>query len=181
MRNLCPLFVAMMLALTLAGTASARNQLELEGLLDVAFAASIQRTDLDSGGDLGNGVGLNVNAGLQAGEHLAFLVGYEWQTGDDYDTHYFPVTVRAYSPLLLERLRFYATAGLGLFFTRMHSEFTPNGNQRAAAFDAGGGFQVDISEQIALLVYARYQRGLGEVDDYESIIQGLGFQYRWGL
>ena len=53
--------------------------------------------------------------------------------------------------------------------------------ERAGAFDAGGGFHVDITEDVALLAYARYKRGLGEVDDFESVVSGVGFEYRWGL
>ncbi len=170
-----------LVTLTLAGAAAAQEEEQFKGLVSVGFAHSYQFSDLDVGGDLDDGVGIDVAAGFQAGKHLAFLVGYEWQTDDDFDTHYFPVTIRAYSPVLLERLRLYGTVGVGVFFTRVHGKFSPNDNDRAAAFHAGGGFQVDISEELGLLVYAKYQRGFGQVDDYESVVQGVGFEYRWGL
>jgi hypothetical protein len=181
MRSLCLQVTVTLLALTLAGAASAQEETELKGLLSVSFAHSYQMGDLDVGGNLDDGVGLDVAAGFQAGEHLAFLLGYEWQTNDDYDTHYFPVSVRVYSPLLLDRLRLYGTVGVGVFFTRVHNEFNPNGNDRAAAFHTGGGFSVDVSEELGLLVYLKYQRGLGQVDDFESLVPGVGFEYRWGL
>ncbi len=170
-----------LVTLTLAGAAAAQEEEQFKGLVSVGFAHSYQFSDLDVGGDLDDGVGIDVAAGFQAGKHLAFLVGYEWQTDDDFDTHYFPVTVRAYSPVLLDRLRLYGMVGLGVFFTRVHHEFNPNGNQRAAAYHVGGGLQVEISEELGLLVYAKYKAGIGEVDDYESIVQGVGFEYRWGL
>ena len=168
-------------AITMAGAASAQNELGLQGVVSLAFAYSSQETELEYGGKLSDGVGIDFDAGFQAGENFAFLLGYEWQTSADFDSFYFPVSVRAYSPLLLERVRLYGTVGIGVFFARLHHEFNANGTERAGAFDAGGGFHVDITEDVALLAYARYKRGFGEVDDFESVVSGVGFEYRWGL
>ena len=181
MRSLCLQVTVTLLALTLAGGASAQEKTKLTGLLSASFAYSHQMGDLDPGGNLDDGLGVDIGAGFQAGEYLAFLLGYEWQTNDDFDTHYFPLSVRAYSPVLLDRLRMYGTVGIGVFFTRVHDEFNPNGNERAAGFHAGGGFSIDLSEEIGLLVYTKYKRGLGQVDDFESFVNGVGLEYRWGL
>ena len=170
-----------MLAIALAGAATAQDETNLEGVLSLGFAYSSQQTELEYGGKLKDGVGIDLDAGFQAGEHFAFLLGYEWQTSADFDSFYFPVSVRAYSPLLLERVRLYGTVGIGVFFARLHHEFNANGSERAAAFDAGGGFHVDITDNVALLAYARYKRGFGEVDDFESVVSGVGFEYRWDL
>ena len=181
MRNNSLLLGIAILTLTLAGTAKAQNGTGLQGILSLGLAYSSQETELEYGGKLGDGVGIDLDAGFQAGEHLAFLLGYEWQTSPDFDSFYFPFSVRAYSPLLLERVRLYGNVGIGVFFTRPHEEFNANGNQRAAAIEAGGGFHVNITEDVALLAYARYKRGLGEVDDFESVVSGVGFEYRWDL
>lgn len=173
--------VLTLLGLLAAGAASAQDELELKGLLSARFAHAYQLSDLDIGGELDDSLGIDVAAGFQAGRYLAFQLGYEWQTDGDFDTHYFPVTVRAYSPVLLERLRLYGTVGLGVFFTRTHHEFNGNLNERAAAFHAGGGFSVDINDDLGLLVYAKYMQGLGQTSDFKSIVQGVGFEYRWGL
>ena len=181
MRNLRLQLTVTILVLTLGGAASAQNQTELRGLLSVRFAHASELSEMDTGGKFNDGQGIDIAAGFRAGERFAFQLGYEWQTDDDFDTHYFPVTVRAYSPVLMERVRLYGTVGLGVFFTRVHNDFNPNGNQRAAAFHTGGGFEIELNESIGLLVYAKYKRGLGEASNFESIVQGVGFQYHWGL
>lgn len=181
MRSLRLQLTVTILALTLAGAASAQNKTELRGLLSVRFAHASEMSDLDVGGKFDDSQGIDVAAGFRYGESLAFQLAYEWQTDNDFDTHYFPVTVRAYSPELLERARLYGTAGLGVLFTRVHNDFKPVGNQRGAAFHVGGGLEISLNEQIDLLLYAKYKRGLGETDDFESVVQGIGLQYHWGL
>lgn len=173
--------IATFLALTLAGAASAQEESPLKGIISGSFANAYEFSDLDEGGDLDDSVGVDVAVGFQAGEYLAFQLGYEWQTDSGFDTHYFPAIVRGYSPVLLDRLRLYGTVGLGLLFTRPHDEFSGNGNERAGAFHVGGGLSVDITKDLGLLVYLKYKRGMGEVDDWESLVQGVGLEYRWDL
>jgi hypothetical protein len=168
-----------------AGSASAQSgdagELDLRGLLSVRFAHAYEMSDLDVGGKLGDSQGVDVAAGLRMGEHFAFQLGWEWQTDDDFDTHYFPAQIRGYSPALLERIRLYGDLGIGILFTRMHNDFNANDDERAAAFHAGGGLQIDVTEEIGLLWYVKYKRGLGELDDFESVVHGVGLQYSWGL
>ena len=181
MRSLRLQLTVTILTLTLCGTASAQEQSEIRGLLSVRFAHAFEQSDLDAGDKFDDSQGIEIGAGFQPGERFAFLLGYEWQTDNDFDTHYFPVTVRAYSPALLENVRLYATVGLGVVFTRLYNDLEPNGNQRAAAFHAGGGLEFELNENVGILVYTKYKRGLGEVEDFESIVSGIGVQYRWGL
>lgn len=181
MRSLRLQLTVTMLSLTLCGTASAQEQSEIRGLLSVRFAHAFEQSDLDAGDKFDDSQGIEIGAGFQPGERFAFLLGYEWQTDNDFDTHYFPVTVRAYSPPLLENVRLYAMAGLGVLFTRVYNDLAPNGNQRAAAFHAGGGLELELNENVGVVVYTKYKRGLGEVDGFESVVSGVGVQYRWGL
>ena len=166
-----------------SGTALAADdgEFELRGLISARFANAWQQGSLDDGGDLDDSQGIDTAIGFRAGEYFAFSLGWEWQTDDDFDTHYFPANFRFYSPALLERVRLYATTGMGLLFTRTHDSFNPNGDDRAAAFHAGGGLQIEITEEIGLLWYAKYNRGLGSADDFESVVHGVGLQYSWGL
>jgi opacity protein-like surface antigen len=168
-----------------AATASAQDEgedaLELFGLFSARYAHAYEMSDLDVGGELDDSRGVDLAAGFRAGEYFAFQVGYEWQTDQDFDSHYFPLIFRGYSPALFERARLYGEAGLGLFFTRPHDDFNGNGNERASAFHVGGGLQIDITEAFGLLWYLKYKRGLGEVDDWESVVNGVGLQYTWGL
>ena len=177
------LLVAVSVALA-SGNASAQSdsgQLEARGLLSVRFAQGYQNGDLDVGGNLDDTSGIEVGAGFSLGDYFSFQLGYEGQYDDDYDTHYFPATFIGYSPAVFERVRFYGTAGIGLFFARTHDSLNANDNERASGFHAGGGLEIAITEQLALLWYAKYMQGLGSADDYESVVQGIGLQFSWGL
>ena len=101
MRSLCFQVTVTLLALILAGGASAQEKLKLTGLLSASFAYSHQLGDLDAGGNLDDALGIDIGAGFRAGDHLAFLLGYEWQTNDDFDTHYFPLIGVPIMPRLL--------------------------------------------------------------------------------
>jgi hypothetical protein len=185
-RNRPALVLLLALAATgVAGSAVAQDGeptgIEIQGIASAGYTHSFQRTDLPSGGSISDGNGIDVLAGIQTGEYLAFQLGAQWQGESDFDTYYFPVMVRAMSPVVLERVRMYGQAGLGLFFSSLHNEFNGNENERGAMYSLGGGFEVGIDDGFSAIVYAAYQKGLGSTNDYESRILGVGLQYRWGL
>ncbi len=170
----------MLLVLSLAGTAVAA-ELELAGIISAGYRHSFQNTSLTPGGSFSDGNGVDVQAGLQAGQYLAFLVGWHWQSESDFDTHFIPVSIRGYSPPLLEdRIRLYGQFGIGLLYTRLNNEFSGD-NERASALRTGLGVEVGITEDISGIVYGSYLWGLGSADDYEWGSIGLGLEYRWGL
>jgi hypothetical protein len=170
-----------LLALSLAGVAAAQEETKIKGLASVGYSHSFQTTSLDPGGSFNDGNGMDVLVGFQAGEYLAFLVGWQWQSESDFDTHFFPVELRAYSPPLFEdRLRFYGQFGIGLLYTRLHNEFNDD-NERASAVRAGLGAEIGITENISGLVYSSFLWGLGSADDYDWGTAGVGLQYEWGL
>lgn len=165
-----------------AGSAAAQDDdaIELRGLLSARFAHAYQMGEVGSV-DLGDSQGVDTAIGFSMGDHFAFQLGFEWQTDDDFDTYYFPATFRGYSPLLFERLSLYGEFGIGLFFLEPDGALSSTDNERAAGYHAGGGLQADISENLSLIWYAKYKRGFGQVDDFESVVHGVGLQYSWGL
>ncbi len=114
---------------------------------------------------------------------MAFLAGYEWQTQSDYDTHFFPVSVRALSPSILDRVHLYGQFGIGLLYSNLHHEFNTTGgeNVKASAFRLGGGVEVGITDQVSAIVYGAWLKGMGSANDYEYGTAGVGLQYRWEL
>jgi len=172
------------LALTLAAPRLAMAQddeaLPIRGMASLMYAHSFQDTNLD-GHSFDDGNGLDFRAGFEPGDWLALTVGYQWQSASDYDTHYFPVGVRAYTPRLAERVRFYGRAAIGVFFSRLSGDFGEEDNERASAYQVGGGVEVDIAEDWAAVLDANYTRGLGSADDYETGVLGVGIVYRWDL
>ena len=175
------LLAACLLALTVprAGHAQ-RAGMEIRGIASLAYAHSFQDTGL-SGRSFNDGNGLDFRAGFQPGDWLAFTLGYQWQSGKDYDTHYFPVGVRAYAPTIAERVRFYGQGSLGIFFSRLSGKFGDEDNERASAFQVGSGGEVDIAEDWAAYFDWTYTKGLGSADDYEADVLGVGIVYRWDL
>lgn len=159
------------------------DELELRGILAVGYRHSFQDTKLPGGaGSFDDGNGSELSVGFQAGRYLAFLLSWEWQTGDDYDTHYVPFDVRMMSPSLLEdRVHLFGQVGIGLFFSRLQDDFeTPEtDSERGSAVRAGGGVEIGIREDVSAVIYGGYLWGLGSTEDYEYGTVGLGLQYRW--
>jgi hypothetical protein len=175
--------LSLVLAIVSAGTAAAQEgELQLKGLASVGYSHSFQSTFLDPGGSFSDGNGIDASVGFQAGEHVAFLVGWQWQGESDFDTHFIPVSIRGYSPPLLEdRVRLYGQFGLGLLFVQLHNEFNVDDNERASAVRLGLGAEVGITETLSAVVYSSYLWGLGSADDYNWGTVGVGLQYEWGL
>lgn len=157
------------------------GEMKIHGLASVGYTHSFQHTDLPVGGSISDGNGIDALVGFQTGDYLAFQLGMQWQGESDFDTYFFPVTVRAMSPMLLDRVRMYGEFGIGLFFSELHNEFNADDNERGSAYRVGGGFEIGITKDFSALVYSAYQAGFGSTDDYKSTILGVGVQYRWGL
>jgi hypothetical protein len=172
---------ALMISVPGSALAQSGNEgLEIRGFASLMYARSFQDTDLD-GSSFDDGNGLDFRAGFQPGDWLAFTLGYQWQTDSDYDTHYFPVGVRAYTPALAERVRFYGEGAIGIFFSRLSGDLGEEDNERAAAIQVGGGVEVDITNDWAAVLDMNYTKGLGSADDYEAGVLGVGLVYRWDL
>jgi len=163
--------------------AATHEELELRGILSAGYVHSFQDTDLKSG-SFDDGNGSNLSVGFQAGHYLAFLLDWEWQTRSDYDTHFFPFSVRMMSPSLLDRVRLYGQFGIGLFFSQLHGGLGNDpevDNERGSAVRAGGGVEVGLYDDLSAIVYGGYLWGLGSTDDYKYGSVGVGLQWRWNF
>ena len=176
-------------ALTAPGAAVAQQGgLEVRGIASLMYAHSFQDTSLE-GNSFSDGNGLDFRAGFQPGDWVAFTLGYQWQSESDYDTHFFPVGVRAYAPLQRlipasgwwSRVSFYGEGAIGVFFSRLSGNFGEEDNERASAIQVGGGVEVDITDDWSAVLDANYTKGLGSADDYEAAVLGVGIVYRWDL
>jgi opacity protein-like surface antigen len=165
-----------------ASAQDGRTQTKITGLASAGYSHSFQDTDLNPGGSFNDGNGLDLQVGFQYGEYVAFTLGYHWQTESDYDTHFFPLAVRGYSPpSMSDRVRLYGEVGIGILFTRLHNEFNQpdNDNEKAAAVRLGGGVEIKLTDEVSGLVYGHYNKGMGSVDDFEYGTVGVGLQYHW--
>jgi opacity protein-like surface antigen len=176
--------VAALLVLSPAQPASAQDprQTKITGIVSGGYTHSFQDSDLNPGGSFSDGNGLDLLVGFQLGEYVAFMLGYQWQSESDYDTHFVPFVVRGYSPpSMSDRLRLYGEFGLGLFYSRLHNEFNQpdNDNESASAIRVGGGIELELTDDVSGLVYGHYHKGLGSADDYEWGTVGVGLQYHW--
>ena len=160
------------------------EQIEIQGIASLSYAHSFQDTSLPGGGSFDDGNGGEVMAGFTMGQYLAFLLSMDFQAASHYQTYYTPLSVRMYSPSLLdERLKLYGQASIGLFFSEISGKFdnAQSSNERGSAVRVGGGVEIGITEHLSGIVYGNYLWGLGSTDDYEYGTVGLGLQYRWDL
>ena len=186
-RRVRPAVAALLLCLVAGAPASFADdynmkETRLQGIASGGYTHSFQDTSL-KGGSFDDGNGMDLLLGFQAGDYLAFQVGYQWQTQSDYDTHFFPVSVRCMSPSILDRVRLYGQFGLGLFYSQLHHELSAaqRQNARGAMLRLGGGVEVGITKNVSAIVYGAWMKGMGSTSDYESGTAGVGLQYRWDL
>lgn len=165
--------------------------IEIRGFASVGYMPSFQDTDL-AGSSLDDGQGLEANVGFSTGDMFTFLFGYQLSMDSNYNTHFFPVTLRMYDPWKLLPfvsedaelpfgIRAFTNASIGLFFTQVSGKFNSSNNKRASAWRLGGGVEIDIVDNLAGYVDAGYTRGLGSADSYKYGTVGVGVVYRWDL
>ena len=177
---------AVALMIPAAAAAQDPGAMKIRGIASLMYAYSFQDTRL-GGPAFNNGKGVDFRAGFQPGDWLAFTVGYQWQTGgasdpaDNYDTHFFPVGVRVYAPVLGERLHFFGEGAIGIFISRLSGNFGNESNERASAIQAGGGVEVDLLDNWSGVLDVNYTKGLGSAEDYRAKVIGFGIVYRWDL
>jgi opacity protein-like surface antigen len=187
-------FAATLLLASIVSVAAHAQQnpgIEIRGVGMVGYMPSFQDSDL-AGSSLDDGQGLKVNLGFSTGDMFTWMLGYELAMDSNYNTHFFPVTMRMYDPWLLLPffeddtklpfgLRTFADASLGLFFTQVSGKFGPADNKRASAWRLGGGIEVDLMDNLAGFIDAGWTEGLGSANSYQYGSVGVGVVYRWDL
>jgi hypothetical protein len=182
---------ALLAALLLVGTAgdaaaqsvdpaTGVQQVRIRGILQGGYLPSFQDTD-QGGHSLDDGQGLEVEVGFATGDTFAWLLGYQLSMASNYNTHFFPFSMRMYSPELLDIARLYGQVGLGLFFSQVSGKHGSADNERAAAWRIGGGVEVDIMKDLSGYINAGWTNGLGSADSFKYGTVGVGLIYRWDI
>ena len=174
---------ALLLALALPRGVQAQDDVEespIVGLFSAGYLPSFQDTDL-AGESLADGQGFELEAGFATGDTFAWLLGYQLSMRSNYNTHFIPATMRVYSPDLLDRLRFYGQASIGLFFSQVSGKFGAAENERASAWRLGGGVEIDLIDRLSGYVDGGWTNGLGSANSFKYGTVGVGVVYRWDI
>jgi opacity protein-like surface antigen len=161
---------------------------------DLAFGTGIEDELEDLSGvpvDVDPSLGLNARAGYRFHPHFAVEGHYEWTSGFDVgasggpdvlelEGHAFTADAKGY--LTTGRWQPFALVGLGFLYGELSDKVGAGFSADETAFAArfGAGFDTYLTENLAVTLDASYVVPTDDLDGFDYVSFGWGFQYHFG-